>query len=106
MLSLLKKPNNNKTENERIKDARELFTSGRFPVVTTREMPQKQIRRIIGLAAFRAYDMEQAFYGMITRAVSNGANAIVGYQENAAFHPDGSKYISCYGTAVRLTDTK
>ena len=105
MLSLLKK-SNNKTESERIKDARELFTSGQFPVITTKEMPHKQIRRIIGLAAFRAYDIEQAFYGMITRAVSNGANAIVGYQENAAFHPDGSKYISCYGTAVRLRDVK
>jgi len=105
MLSLLKK-SNNKTESERIKDARELFTSGQFPVITTKEMPHKQVRRIIGLAAFRAYDIEQAFYGMITRAVSNGANAIVGYQENAAFHPDGSKYISCYGTAVRLRDAK
>ena len=105
MLSLLKKPNQ-KSENERIKDAKELFTSGQFPVVTTLELPHKQIKRIIGLAAFRAYDMEQAFYGMITRAVSNGANAIIGYQENAAFHPDGSKYISCYGTAVRLRDAQ
>jgi uncharacterized protein YbjQ (UPF0145 family) len=50
--------------------------------------------------------MEQAFYGMITRAISNGANAVVGYRENVAFHPDGSKYISCYGTAVRQVEDK
>lgn len=24
----------------------------------------------------------------------------MGYSENVAFHPDGSKYFSCYGTAV------
>ncbi|MDE5831637.1 MAG: hypothetical protein K2H64_01380, partial [Desulfovibrio sp.] len=24
----------------------------------------------------------------------------VGYNENVAFHPDGSKYFTCYGTAV------
>ena len=34
------------------------------------------------------------------RAMNKGAQAIVGYNENVAFHPDGSKYFTCYGTAV------
>jgi hypothetical protein len=106
MLSLLKRPESEGAQRQKIDSAKELFTSGQFQVVTTRDMPGKAVRRIIGLAAFRAYDMEQAFYGMITRALTNGANAIVGYQENVAFHPDGSKYISCYGTAVRVVDAK
>ena len=106
MLSLLKRPENNTPQKEKLDSAKDLFTSGQFQVVTTKEMPGKDVRRIIGLAAYRGYDMEQAFYGMITRALSNGANAIVGYRENVAFHPDGSKYISCYGTAVRQVDHK
>lgn len=106
MLSLLKRPENNAPQKEKLDSAKDLFTSGQFQVVTTKEMPGKEVRRIIGLAAYRGYDMEQAFYGMITRALSNGANAIVGYRENVAFHPDGSKYISCYGTAVRQVDHK
>ena len=106
MLSLLKRPENASPQKEKIESAKDLFTHGQLQVVTTKEMPGKTVRRIVGLAAFRGYDMEQAFYGMITRALSNGANAIVGYRENVAFHPDGSKYISCYGTAVRQVDAK
>ncbi len=106
MLSLLKKPEPPKKNSVKLESAKDLFTSGQFPVVTTKEMPDKTVRRIVGFAAFRGYDMEQAFYGMITRALSNGANAIIGYRENVAFHPDGSKYISCYGTAVRQIDVK
>lgn len=106
MLSVLKKPEQETKMANQLQSAKELFTSGQFPVVTTKDMPGKTVKRIIGLAAFRGYDMEQAFYGMINRALSNGANAIVGYCENVAFHPDGSKYISCYGTAVRQAETK
>lgn len=104
MLSLLKRPESESAQRNKIDSAKELFTTGQFQVVTTKDLPGKNVKRTIGLAAFRGYDMEQAFYGMITRALTNGANAIVGYQENVAFHPDGSKYISCYGTAVRALD--
>lgn len=106
MLSLLKRPEPDTALKQKIETAKELFTTGQFQVVTTKELPGRNIRKTIGLAAFRGYDMEQAFYGMITRALSNGANAIIGYQENVAFHPDGSKYISCYGTAVRQVEAK
>ena len=33
-------------------------------------------------------------------ALKKGAQGIIGYSENVAFHPDGSKYFSCFGTAV------
>jgi hypothetical protein len=29
---------------------------------------------------------------------------VIGYKENVAFHPDGSRYVSCYGTAVRINE--
>ena len=82
---------------ERVK---ELFLGGRFPVVTTDKMEGKEISKVLGLVCCRGYDSEEAFFGMASRAVSKGAHAIVGYIENVAFHPDGSKYFSCYGTAV------
>jgi uncharacterized protein YbjQ (UPF0145 family) len=104
MLSLLKKPNGNGIDRGKITSAKELFMSGQFQVLTTEQVPGKKIKAIVGLAAYRAYDLETAFYGMITRALSNGAHAVVGYNETAAFHPDGSRYVSCVGTAVRLVE--
>lgn len=79
---------------------KELFLSGRFPVVTTDRVEGKEISKVLGLVCCRGYDSEEAFFGMASRAVNKGAHAIVGYIENVAFHPDGSKYFSCYGTAV------
>lgn len=105
MLSLLRKPAPAPTApGEKLGEAKELFLSGKFPVVTTEAIPTKDIRMVIGLVAFRGYDMEQAFYGMVSRAISHGAHAVIGYKENVAFHPDGSRYVSCYGTAVRIND--
>ena len=78
----------------------DLFLSGRFPVVTTDRVEGKEISKVLGLVCCRGYDSEEAFFGMASRAVNKGAHAIVGYIENVAFHPDGSKYFSCYGTAV------
>ncbi len=82
---------------ERVK---ELFLSGRFPVVTTDNVEGRRIAKVLGLVCCRGYDSEEAFFGMASRAVNKGAHAIVGYCENVAFHPDGSKYFSCFGTAV------
>ncbi len=82
---------------ERVKD---LFLGGKFPVVTTDKVEGKQISKVLGLVCCRGYDSEEAFFGMASRAVNKGAHAIVGYSENVAFHPDGSKYFSCFGTAV------
>lgn len=82
---------------ERVK---ELFLSGKFPVVTTDNVEGRRIAKVLGLVCCRGYDSEDAFFGMASRAVNKGAHAIVGYCENVAFHPDGSKYFCCFGTAV------
>ena len=88
------------TENlERIKA---LFLGGRFPVTTTEAVEGRKIGKVLGLVVCRAYDSEEAFFGMAARAVNKGAQAIIGYQENVAFHPDGTKYFCCYGTAVQF----
>lgn len=79
---------------------REIFNSGRFPVVTTHQVEGRRIAKVLGLVCCRGFDSEEAFYGMAARAMKKGAQAIVGYSENVAFHPDGSKYFTCYGTAV------
>ncbi len=79
---------------------KEIFLSGRFPVVTTDKIEGRTIMKVLGLVCCRGYDSEEAFFGMANRAINKGAQAIVGYTENVAFHPDGSKYFSCFGTAV------
>ncbi len=80
--------------------AKEIFLSGRFPVVTTHQVEGRKIFKVLGLVCCRGYDSDEAFFGMASRAISKGAQAIVGYTENVAFHPDGSKFFSCFGTAV------
>ncbi len=60
---------------ERVK---ELFLSGRFPVVTTDRVEGKEISKVLGLVCCRGYDSEEAFFGMASRAVNKGAHAIVG----------------------------
>lgn len=79
---------------------REAFNAGRFPVVTTHQVEGRRIAKVLGLVCCRGFDSEEAFFGMAARAMNKGAQAIVGYSESVAFHPDGSKYFTCYGTAV------
>ncbi len=93
----------NKKENSQsaeVKEARELFNIGRFPVVTTQIIENRPIAKVLGLVCCRGFDSDEAFFGMAAMAVKKGAQAIIGYNENVAFHPDGSKYFSCFGTAV------
>lgn len=99
-----KKPKAKSVENvDRVK---ELFLAGRFPVVTTTELEEgRKTGKVLGLVVCRGFDSEEAFFGMAARAVNKGAQAIVGYQENIAFHPDGSKYFTCYGTAIQFDST-
>ena len=95
-----RKPEARTMKNDSNAKVREIFLAGRFPVVTTHQVEGKKIMKVLGLVCCRGYDSEEAFYGMAARAINKGAQAIVGYCENVAFHPDGSKYFSCYGTAV------
>jgi uncharacterized protein YbjQ (UPF0145 family) len=97
-----KKQRKNLDNDENFRRVKELFTNGRFPVVTTESIEDKAVERVLGLVACRGYDSEEAFFGMTMRAVNKGAQGIIGYKENVAFHPDGSRYFSCYGTAVQF----
>jgi len=95
-----KKVQEDTTEN--LDRVREIFLAGRFPVVTTTDLDDnRKVNKVLGLVVCRGYDSEQTFFGMAARAVNKGAQAIIGYQENVAFHPDGSKFFTCYGTAVQ-----
>jgi hypothetical protein len=97
-----KKKDRQRGRSENIERIKEIFQSGRFPVVTTQCLDDnRRVGRVLGLVACRGYDSEQTFFGMAARAVNKGAHAIIGYQENVAFHPDGSKFFTCYGTAVQ-----
>ncbi len=88
---------------ENLDRVKEIFLAGRFPVVTTTDLDdQRKVGKVLGLVVCRGYDSEETFFGMAARAVNKGAQAIIGYQENVAFHPDGSKYFTCYGTAVQF----
>ena len=97
-----KAPKTPAVQTENLDRIKALFLSGRFPVATTEKVEGRKIGKVLGLVVCRAYDSEEAFFGMAARAVNKGAQAIIGYQENVAFHPDGSKFFSCYGTAVQF----
>lgn len=85
---------------ENLDRIKELFGAGRFPVVTTQVFEGRPIAKVLGLVCCRGFDSEEAFFGMAALALKKGAQGIIGYSENVAFHPDGSKYFSCFGTAV------
>lgn len=88
---------------ENVDRVRDLFNTGRFPVITTNALDDnRKIGKVLGLVVCRGYDSDETFFGMAARAVNKGAQAIIGYQESVAFHPDGSKYFTCYGTAVQF----
>ncbi len=92
---------------ENLDKVKELFLAGRFPVATTSHLDDdRKVGKILGLVVSRGYDSEDAFYDMAARAVNKGAQAIIGYQENVAFHPDGSKFFTCYGTAVQFDSVR
>lgn len=97
-----RKPLDDIKNGARLSKARDLFYTGRFPVVTTPRLNGRRIKRVLGLVSGRSFDAECAFFGLTASAIDIGADAIIGYQENVAFHPDGSRYFSCCGTAVIL----
>jgi hypothetical protein len=82
--------------------AKEAYQAGRFKIATTETIPLRQIKFAFGLVVCRSFNFENAFYGLISRAMDAGADAVVTYRESIAFHPEGDKHYSCYGTAVLL----
>lgn len=97
-----KDPNEELKRGQRLQHAKDMFYSGKFPVVTTPAMKGRRIKKVLGLVHGRGYDAECALLSLTASAMEIGGEAIIGYQEAVAFHPDGSKFFSCYGTAVTL----
>jgi uncharacterized protein YbjQ (UPF0145 family) len=86
--------------------ARDSYLSGKFKIVTTDSIDGRDVKLVFGLVVARGYNFDTAFYGLIARAMDAGAEAVLGYRENVAFHPEGDRFYSCYGTAVMLQPKK
>jgi uncharacterized protein YbjQ (UPF0145 family) len=86
----------------RLAQARDAYLGGRIKIVTTEEVPNQEVAGTFGLIVCRGFVFENAFHGLIAQALDVNADAILAYRESVAFHPEGDRYYSCYGTAVRL----
>jgi uncharacterized protein YbjQ (UPF0145 family) len=104
-----KKQGSLKEENKndhRLTLAKDLYMAGKIKVMTTETIPGREIQSAFGLIVCRSYMFDNAFHGLMAQAIDVNADAIIGYRETVAFHPEGDKYYSCYGTAVRLKKAK
>jgi hypothetical protein len=93
-------------QDQRIAVAREQYLAGRVKIVTTDEMPNRQVQGTFGLLVCRSFTFDNAFYGLVAQAMDVNADAVLAYRESVSFHPEGDRYYSCYGTAVRLKPEK
>lgn len=85
----------------RAEDIRARFFAGAFPVATVDTLgASRAVETVLGLVTARGYDAEETFFSMLQRAWDRGARGIIGYRETVAFHPDGSRFYTCCGTAV------
>ncbi len=91
---------------QRLTLAKEMYMAGNMKTMTTETIPGRDIQSAFGLLVCRSYVFDNAFYGLIAQAIDVNADAIIGYRESTAFHPEGDKYYSCYGTAVRMIKIK
>lgn len=86
----------------RLGQAKDVYMAGRFKIVTVDSIPGREVLGTFGLIVCRSFNFDNAFYGLIAQALEVNADAILAYRESVTFHPEGDKYHSCYGTAVRL----
>ena len=86
----------------RLAQAREAYLAGKIKIVTTDMVPNQEVAGTFGLIVCRGFVFDNAFHGLIAQALDVNADAILAYRESVAFHPEGDRYYSCYGTAVRL----
>ena len=91
---------------QRLDAAREAYLGGKVKIVTTESLEGREILGTFGLIVCRGYNFDNAFHGLVSQALEVNADAVLGYREHVAFHPEGDKYFSCYGTAVRLKPKK
>ena len=101
-----KAPRDDIKMDHRLSMAREVYMAGNVKIVTTESVPNQEVQGVFGLIVCRSYNFDTAFYGLIAQAIDVNADAIVGYRESVAFHPEGDKHYSCYGTAVRMKRKK
>ncbi len=90
----------------RLKLAKDMYMAGKIKMMTTETVPGREIHSAFGLIVCRSYIFDNAFYGLMAQAIDVNADAIIGYRESVSFHPEGDKYYSCYGTAVRMKKVK
>jgi len=102
----LKNTSDEDSRDHQFDQAREDYLSGKFKIVTTDSIEGREVRLVFGLVVARGYSFDTAFYGLVSRAMDAGAEAVLGYRENVAFHPEGDRFYSCYGTAVMLQPKK
>lgn len=91
---------------QRLKLAKDMYMAGKMKIMTTDHVPGREVQSAFGLIVHRSYVFDNAFYGLMAQAIDVNADAIIGYRETVAFHPEGDKYYSCFGTAVRLKKVK
>ncbi len=91
---------------QRLEMARTMYLGGKLKIVTIEEIPNRDVMGTFGLVVCRSYNFDNAFYGLIAQAIDANADAILGYREAVSFHPEGDRFYSCYGTAVRLKKAK
>lgn len=91
---------------QRLNLAKNMYMAGKMKIMTTETVPGREIQSAFGLIVCRSYVFDNAFYGLMAQAVDVNADAIIGYRETVSFHPEGDKYYSCYGTAVRMKKVK
>ncbi len=94
------------TKDPRLNLAKDMYMAGKMKIMTTETIPGREIQSAFGLIVCRSYVFDNAFYGLMAQAVDVNADAIIGYRETVAFHPEGDKYYSCFGTAVRMKKVK
>lgn len=99
-------PKDDIKNDQRLKLARDMYMAGKMKIMTTETIPGREIHSAFGLIVHRSYTFDNAFYGLMAQAIDVNADAIIGYRESVSFHPEGDKYYSCYGTAVRLKKAK
>ncbi|MFW5837699.1 MAG: hypothetical protein ACOCVM_06790 [Desulfovibrionaceae bacterium] len=100
------RPKEDSRKDQRLELAREVYQSGKIKIVTTEDIQGRDVQWTFGLIVCRSFIFDKAFYGLISQILDVNADAIIGYREHVAFHPDGDKFFSCYGTAVRLKPKK
>ncbi len=99
-------PREDVRNDHRLDLAKDMYMAGKIKIMTTETVPGREILSAFGLIVCRSYIFDNAFYGLMAQAIDVNADAIIGYHESVAFHPEGDKYYSCYGTAVRMKKVK